>query len=342
MYFIKRHIIEKKLKERGQTKKFDYQKAESFVLKKNEDPIVNNSYYFSAHDDDLSIYVRLGLRSNQIETWFVIIYRGEKYYFDKELIKKGKSPLWVNRCLNCYVITFEGELLDKDGKNHHCTFKGAFSSEWKPFDFTSNTPHHRMAVAIAQEKWNKKFFDDLKNIQGQTHYEQTGLLEGKFTLDKKEVKFSLPGVRDHSFGKRDWNYMNNHLWLMAVNSQSSFNYSLVSYPALSILEVGNYSKNKDELKLLKEAQYDLNEIVKGDTPKSLNMLLTLNDDSKLNVAITVLDTQRYHFQNDDYLLIENVASFEINGEKFKGILEIGFNKNQKRYFNGKKIRKIKR
>lgn len=341
MYFIKRHIIEKKLTERAKTQKFNLEKAESYRLKKDEDPSINNSYYFSAHNEEMSIYTRLGLRSNQIETWFVILYHGEKYYLKKEFFHVGKSPLWVKRSLNCWVITFVGELLDSKGEVHHCDFKGVFSSEIMPIDFTTGMHPHRLAVAMAQEKMNKEFIKKLENIQGQTHYEQYGLLEGKFTLDKKEIKFTLPCVRDHSFGKRDWEYMNNHLWVMAVSSKGQLNYSLVSYPALSVLEVGNMYQGKD-LKLLLEVKSDLNEISKGTTPESHKMLITLADGSKLSVEPKIIDTHVYHFQHGDYELIENVASFNINGEEYRGIFEIGFNKDKKRAFNGKNPKKIRR
>lgn len=341
MYIFKRRIIEKKLIERSKNTKFNLEKAESYHIKKNDGPDINNSYYFSAHENDLSIYCRLGIRTNQLETWFVIFYKGEKYYLNKEFFYVGKSPLWVKRSLNCWVITFDGELLDDKGNSHICNFKGAFSSEDNVIDFSTGMLPHRMAVAIAQEKWNKDFFNNLESIQGQTHYEQNGLLEGKFTLDKKEVRFSIPCVRDHSFGKRDWNYMNNHLWVMAVSRKGQLNYSMVSYPSLTILEVGNYFEGK-KLRLFKEANYDLNEISRGKNIEKLNFVLTLDDETKLNVEAKVINTHIFHFQQGDYKLIENIASFNINGEEYKGILEIGFNKDNKRYFNGKKPRKLKR
>lgn len=341
-YNIKRKIIEKKLAERNKDKKFDYYKAESYALKKNENPLVNNSYYFSAHDGNLSIYCRLGLRSNQMETWFVIFYQGEKYYYEKELIMHGKSPLWVKRSLNCWVVTFEGELLNSKGDKVNCSFKAAFSSEFKAIDFSTDMLSTRMAVAIAQEKWNKKFFEELAKVQGQTHYEQVGLLEGYFSLGKKDIKFSLPAVRDHSFGVRDWNYMNNHLWLMALAKDEEFNYSMVSYPALSILEVGNFTKNGEDNRLIKEVKYDLKEVSSGVSPQELKLKVTLNNGEILDIKAKVLDTQEYHFQHNDYLLIENIAEFDINGKSFRGILEIGFNKDKKRFFNGKRTGSLKR
>ena len=139
------------------------------------------------------------------------------------------------------------------------TFKGEFTSTNKYLDFTSDMPPIRMAKAIAQEKWDKSFFKELENVSGQTHYEQVGVLNIEYSVNTKEYKYSLPCVRDHSFGKRDWNYMNNHLWLMAVSPRGQFNYSLVSYPAISVLEVGNYIK-ENKTNYLISADLDFNKI----------------------------------------------------------------------------------
>ena len=89
-----------------------------------------------------------------------------------------------------------------------------------------------MAGAIANEKWDRTYFDELQQVSGQCHYEQEGVLEGNLSLGSQTLPFRLPCVRDHSFGKRDWNYMNNHLWLMAVSPQCQFNYSLLTKDGL--------------------------------------------------------------------------------------------------------------
>lgn len=60
---------------------------------------------------------------------------------------------------------------------------------------------HVYVPGIANEKWSRAFFGELQNVSGQHHYEQEGVLEGQFTLNGQSVDFSLPCVRDHSFGK---------------------------------------------------------------------------------------------------------------------------------------------
>ena len=40
-----------------------------------------------------------------------------------------------------------------------------------------------------------------------------------------------------------------------------------------------------------------------------------------------------HFQEGQYILHENIASFNIDGKPCRGILEIGFNRINGRFFN---------
>ena len=202
-------------------------------------------------------------------------------------------------------------------------------------------PAERMAVGIANEKWNKAFFEELQNVSGQCHYEQEGMLEGQMTLNGKTMEFHLPCMRDHSFGKRDWNYMNNHLWLMAVSSSRQFNYSLVSYPVMSVLEVGNY-RDETGLHCLLQADLDFNLINQGTVPQELSLNVKLDNGQTIHVQAKALTGVTYHFQNGQYVLHENIAEFVIDGNVCRGILEIGFNSDRNRYFNQRNLSGIRR
>jgi hypothetical protein len=198
----------------------------------------------------------------------------------------------------------------------------------------------RTAIAMAGEKWNKKFFSEVQK-NNQVHYEEFGYLQGKIKIDGVEKQVNVPCVRDHSFGMRDWDYMNNHLWLMAVNEKSQLNFSMVSYPAMSILEVGNFKAKDKKMAFVISAEYDRSSIIKGYAPEELTVKLKLDDKSVLNVKAVKKDQVVYDFQNGDYRLIEGTAEFEINGERYHGILEVGINKDKTRVFNGKPIKKLK-
>lgn len=337
LYEIKKAIMRRAVDKRKKDNPFDYQYAENFSLEGIDDPMVNNSYYFSAHDGKMSFYARLGRRVSQDETWFALLIDGKLYSLKEEVYPSGKSPLSVRKLNGKWEVSFRGMLNESD----EVEFEACFQAGQEPVDFTSNMPAVRMATGVANEKWSRELFSNLQNVSGQCHYEQEGTLEGKLSLNGSHVSFSLPCVRDHSFGRRDWNYMNNHLWLMAVSEDCQFNYSLVSYPVISVLEVGNF-RDGSGMHYMLEADLDFTLISKGDIPRELSLNVRLDDGRSIPVAAKVIDGISYHFQDGKYILHENIASFTIDGKECRGILEIGFNADSSRYFNQRDLKSIKR
>lgn len=338
MFFgLKKCLMQKAIEKRIEQNPFDYQYAENYALGENDDSLMNNSYYFSAHDGEMSVFARLGRRVNTDETWFAVFLDGQMYSLQQECFQNGQSPLHVERNEDSWLVSFHGRL----NENDYVTFSAIFHPTQAPIDFTSNMPAVRMAVGIANEKWNKTFFEQLQLVSGQCHYEQEGMLEGQMTLNGKTYSLHLPCVRDHSFGKRDWNYMNNHLWLMVVSPVRQFNYSLVSYPVLSVLEVGHY-RDETGMRYMMKADLDFRQVSQGCIPSELSFRMKLNDESDIAVGVKVLAGRTYHFQNGQYILHENIAEFTLDGESCRGILEIGFNRDGNRYFNQKDLRSIRR
>ena len=338
MFFkLKREFIQRGLEKRNREKPFDYDYAENYSLEGVEDPLVNNSYYFSAHSEGLSFYARVGKRVNMDETWFAIYQGGKMYSLPVEVFPAGESPVKVAKEADNWTISYKGTLNEKD----EVDFAATFIPKREPIDFTSNMPAVRMGTAIANEKWTKALFSNLQTVSGQCHYEQEGILKGEFTLNGTATTFEIPCVRDHSFGKRDWNYMNNHLWLMAVCGECQFNYSLVSYPAITALEVGHFREGS-AMHYMLEADLDFHKVAAGTIPGELSFRVRLDNGRQLPVTASVLSGVTYHFQDGRYILHENVARFKLGDTECRGILEIGFNSDAGRYFNQRDLNTIKR
>lgn len=337
LFVCKKIMMSKVIEKRNRKHPFDYQYAENYSLDAGADPVINNSWYFSAHERHLSVYARLGRRSNAEETWFAIYSDGRIYSLKQELFPAGASPVKVEKSGDNWTLSFQGTLNEKDAVD----FRATFIAREKPLNFASDMPAERMAIGMANEKWNKAYFEEVQQVSGQCHYEQEGVLEGKMTLNGRSMDFSLPCVRDHSFGKRDWNYMNNHLWLMAVSPSCQFNYSMVSYPAMSVLEVGNYRDGAGQHFMLR-ADLDLAQAGRGVIPGELAFHVTLDDGRSIPVQARVLAGVSYHFQGGVYALHENIAEFSVDGNTCRGILEIGFNSAPDRYFNQRDLTTIRR
>jgi hypothetical protein len=87
-YSLKKTIICKSINKRVKQHPFDYHYAESFSLEGEEDPLINNSYYFSAHDENMSFFARLGKRVNADEAWFALYLEGKIYSLKQEFFPK--------------------------------------------------------------------------------------------------------------------------------------------------------------------------------------------------------------------------------------------------------------
>ena len=105
--------------------------------------------------------------------------------------------------------------------------------------------------------------------------------------------------------------------------------------------MGSY-RDENGLHLMQQADLDLQLVAQGTIPRELSFVMHLNDGRTIRVRAEVLTGVTYHFQNGQYILHENIASFTIDGRAYRGILEIGFNSNADRYFNQRPLNTIHR
>lgn len=339
-YGLKTAIMKKALAKRKNEKPFDYKAAEEYKLPENADPVINNCYYFSAHGaDGESLYCRLGVRSCHSEVWFCYI-KGAKRYVHNTLIYEADCPLKVSKRGVEWCISFDGELEDEQGKTVPVSFDGSFVSDAQPIDFYLDMPDVRRAKAMAYEKWSRSFFAEVgedKRVQ----YEQRGRLFGKITVGGKESELNMPCVRDRSFGKQDWSSMNNHLRLIAVSKTGELNFSMTSTQKITILEVGNFITEDSPMAYALLAKYDRGLVARGSAPSTLELMLLLDNKREIKVVVTKGYESEYMFMDGEYTVYEAIAEFEIDGESYRGIMELGFNREPSRWFNGRKIKALK-
>lgn len=343
MFFLKKFLMTKIINKKKKNQPFDYKKAESFTIGSDGDGTINNSYYFSAHSREKkqSLYVRLGLRDNGTsEVWVYFDNEQNNYYHDNLLYTVQSAPLKVTNENDTWGFSFIGALTDKDGNKVDSQFDCTFMSTNPAIDFFYHMPTKRVCTAMAQDKWTKEYFAGIQE-NNSVHYEQEGRLLGRVIIGDESFDIDLPCVRDHSYGKRVWDYMNNHLWLAALSDDCLLNFSMVSYPSMSILEVGHLREGNRPIEFVTKAHYDRNEIVTGDVPKELTLNAEINNSRTITINAKLLRYVPYVFGNGAYLFYEGIADFEVDGIKCRGIFEIGFNKDKSRFMNGKKISKIR-
>jgi hypothetical protein len=91
-----------------------------------------------------------------------------------------------------------------------------------------------------------------------------------------------------------------------------------------------------------QADIDFQAINFGKVPESLAFNIRLDNQRTIPVEARFITGITYPFKNGQYLLHENIAEFSIDGQVCRGILEIGFNRDETRYFNQRNLSKIKR
>ncbi len=331
---IKYAFIKHSLDKRKRSSGFNLEAGETFKLPLDAEVDQNNSYYFSAHDlDGNSLFLRLGLRGgNSAEVWFT--YKDNQHFFvaESNLFKTETSPLTVT-CIEVgkrWSLSYQGMVVDvATNKKHDLNFVADFMATHPALDFFHDLPSEPLAEAIANEKWTKAFFKEVAK-NNQVHYEQQGKISGTIELDGNITTINLNAIRDHSYGTRMWDYMNNHMWLLAIDEGgSSVNVSMVSYPSIKKLLLGNIYIN-DLVVPFSKITYLSDLTPHGDIPSDIRLELSANKQT-FNMTATKECEVVYQFEDGKYTLIEGIGSFNINGKKARGIIEFGFNINRARW-----------
>ncbi len=288
----------------------------------------NDSFYFTGHGRDGSyVITRLGLRSGgYTEIWFNCKFpeagtigfkrrdetRGRGIAFgplEYEPIEAGKK----------WKITFRG-MADFAGVEKELFFEATFRAQTRVIDFRRDADHDSLARYLAKEKWSLGWFKKLRDLS-QVHYEQGGTLSGSIQYDGRRESFELMGLRDHSFGIRDWKAMKRHLWMSALFEDGScLNISLVSYAFLPFMHSGYYAKG-DEVVAVSEAD-DFSLVPQGD-PVGKSFVLNFSLGEKKTAITCNLNDAVDYTMMASYQICEGVASFTWEDKSGAGICEIG-------------------
>jgi len=247
---LKRAVMKKVMTKRAKSAKtFDEAASEQYKLDASATSETNNSYYFTAHDEKGNgLFFRLGQRGNRTaEIWFAVrLSTGEAFVNVEKLLPIDKATATIECIKECKEWKFEfngkvtpvhagvGKIAERSGVDVVASWSGTFKSEDGLYEFTRDTDIGAFCKAVAAEKWTRGFSKELdKNHQ--THIEQRGEIGGIFTVDGKKHTIYGFAVRDHSFGRRVWSYMNRHIWFVAaLENGDTYAANHVKYPVLGV------------------------------------------------------------------------------------------------------------
>ena len=98
------------------------------------------------------------------------------------------------------------------------------------------------ALAMAEMPWSREYFRRIRS-EKQVRIEQGGTLTGTVKVDSRNFEVNMSGIRDHSWGKRDWTYLNRYLWtVLALDEATEIAGMNVTYLAVSPVDYGDSFK----------------------------------------------------------------------------------------------------
>ena len=345
---IKKKIMLAALKRKNREQPFDLVKYENHTLANDATRFDINSYYFSAHNlGGESLLFRQALRGEGFhEMWFVYHTKDGTYAnkissytngnpsgLSLSLVEAGREWKFKFRGKLVKMRIDETRLASFSDQEVDVEAEGTFRANSAMFDFAYHLDRELLADALAKEKWNRRFKNDSK-LNQQTHIEQQGVIEATIKIDGRDHSFKANAMRDHSFGRRDWDYMDRHIWLMAlIREGEALNLNRVSYPHMSQLVTGYYEKDNRVQQISKKtnmARIPNNGFVPDKFSYHVELQNGLIFDVKAEVEVII----PFVFNEGKYVLFEGIGSFDINKRKARGIIEFGFNEDETRWNKG--------
>lgn len=350
-YPLKKAIMSLSMNKRKKQHPFDIAYSDNYQIPEDAGSEHNNSQYFCFHSQNSkeSFFIRLALRGGNYpnEVWFT--YRdknGTVFVSDKDHFPKNETPPVSIRVIEAgkkLEFAYNGKMkrarvdetgevdLYAPGELLDANLSAVFVATSDPFEFSRHMSTEPVARVMAKEKWNKSFFNALQENH-QVHYEQIGRIDGTLTIGNETYTFSdTHAFRDHSYGKRDWDYFDRYVWIFGLlENGDTIQCNWVRYPAVTELQTGFYTTADNNTVCLKKATR-LNDLplYENKCPLAVSATLTFEDGRVLTLTTKREISVPYQFQT--FRVNEGVSVFDINGLKGRGITEFSFNADVNRW-----------
>ncbi|MDR0426328.1 MAG: hypothetical protein LBH24_04060 [Clostridiales bacterium] len=345
---LKSFIIQKAIDRRKQAHPFDSEAAERYTLPPDADRSQNNSFYFSAHTvDGASLLFRNAYRGEgRTELWVAYKDRdGNAWVNPKQEYDNGEKTGLELTCVKAadeWAFSFSGQMarVALDKRLHAeptdtldmTVFSGTFKATAPIFEFSRHFDSKPIARALSKEKLKRGFAQNLAAAH-QVHYEQSGKLDVKMKVGAgREIVYTdVPAMRDHSYGKRDWAFMDRHVWIVALlEDGGDLNYNCVRYPIVRELQTGYFIKG--DKRLCTDYYTSMDEYEKtDDVPLEIESHVVMADKSTFVVKAKKELEFQFAFEDSVYQFHESISTFDINGKKARGIVEFGYHKDRSRW-----------
>ncbi len=293
----------------------------------------NESIYFAClGHDSVSVIARLSFRTGKYnENWLMVHMPGQGTwgFEDRELIqgrgfKQGTLQFQCVEPGSLWRIQYGGSV-DKEDDEQDISLDIQWTASSPIADFSEiGTFPKRLAEQIASESWTLEFFHRLKNLSA-VHYEQGGTITGKILFNGEQIDLHGVGIRDHSYGMRDWADFKRHFWCVGVLEDGRFfNFSIADYHFISDLKASFIVDGDSFITPFYSPGFaDLN-LGSDPLPMELEFYVTPEQDSE-PILFKVHMDELFHFRMDrgKYLIREARSSCSYGDTKGICIVEMG-------------------
>eukprot|EP01100_Stratorugosa_tubuloviscum_P012101 TRINITY_DN558_c0_g1_i1.p1 TRINITY_DN558_c0_g1~~TRINITY_DN558_c0_g1_i1.p1 ORF type:complete len:285 (-),score=73.11 TRINITY_DN558_c0_g1_i1:144-998(-) len=248
----------------------------------------------------------------------------------------GESNKLKIKCLSPlqnWIIKFDGECLFYSPSSHSFEKKENISIKLncncltQLFNFDTDLHPLPLAISLAQQDWSISYFAELKKHH-QSHYEQWSNLKGQLQINQNNqtIELNLIGMRDHSFGIRDWNYITRWVLLFGILSDSTFfHVTWVDLPLSHHIKLGYvyYPKHNKYVNIISAndwINFDSNHL----PPTNFIFDFKTSDGTQFKGDCKVLLKPQFDI-NKTTMFFEQPADFTINGLTGVGIAEFSYN-----------------
>lgn len=324
--FLAARIIKKSLTDRI----LPLEDLESKHINRDE-PLFNDSSYFLGRGDDGSyMVVRQAFRTTRGNEYWLRFYfpgKGEYVLEDMEAIEGKEFQLGTLEFVcqdpgKTWNIKYKGPI-KKGGEDIDLELNLTFTATRRLVNFKEITDPVVTAAVIAKEKWDRKFFEKLKEIK-KVHLEQGGQLKGYAILKGEKIDIDWRSIRDHSWGNRTWGSWNRHIWLGGVlDNGEAFNLSMIRYDFMGQLAAGYITEGEKVTYI--NTMPDMDAFASDPLiPDPCMIAFYSSDGVEHELSITFAGHFKF-IMDDEYYIHEGMGNFTLDGIKGKGVAEFGFN-----------------
>jgi len=344
IYLIKKHIILKTIKKVKALAPFNLEVSENYQLPTNASGDQINDYYLFAHTlEGESLVVRKTMYGDgRVEVW-VVYHSQEATYSNKHTTYQNETgPLSINliEAGKTWSFKFNGILnkmrIDETKlatfTNEELAFEisGLFNSETPVFDVRTQMDEELYANAIAKEKWNPNFRDDLI-FSRQEQVKQQGMMTAKIKRGEIESDFKAYGLRIHAYGLQDWTRFNRHIAIMTIIRKGELlDFARLNHQSVNNLITGYYEKD-GRVEQIAFNNSTASIPVLGTIPEHFKYRVELRNAITFDIRTTVEVIIPYVVSDGNYAILLGIAAFDANKRKTRGMMEFGFNGDDKKW-----------